>query len=97
MKPGEILAELVRDWHGSIRRPALARCVLFARSMWADEFYRAFVQAMLCNDGNWRFAFQDLQRAGVWPSARLAGLKRWAEKVTASPVRGLLEWKGGAL
>jgi len=89
------VSQLVRDFDGATRHPKIARAVLFVRSSFADPFLRAFVLALLCNGGAWAPAVDDLRRQGQ-PLARVAKLRRWCEKQTARPVRGLLEWKGGA-
>jgi len=94
MNPLWTLGQLVRDWDAAVRHPKIARAVVYQRESWADPFQRAFVQSLLLNGGAWRPAVDDLRRGGA-PAGRVQRLRAWCEKLTARPVRGLLEWKGG--
>ena len=99
MKTSELLASLLRDWQGTIRKPKAARAVLFSVSTFPG-FTGQLIRQILLRGGDWRAAVSDLlaNRNGVpaIPSSRVLAFKAWAEKITARQVRGLLEWKGGA-
>lgn len=100
MKTSDFLAGLLRDWQGFIRHPKNARRVLFSLSHF-DGFTGQMIRQILLHNGDWKTAVADLlaNRGGcpALPRGRVLAFAAWAEKITARPVRGLLEWKGGAL
>ncbi len=92
------LETILRDYEGAIRKPKIARAVLFARSTFKDVFVSRVDAEIRGANGNWRAALHALPRSFVVVhEARLKKFTAWAEKVTRREVRGLLEWKGGAL
>jgi len=99
MKAAELLAGLVKDFHGTVRHPKAARATLFSVSTFPG-FTGQLIRVIVCRGGNWKLAVADLlaHRGGVpaLPAARVLAFKAWAEKLTARPVRGLLTWKGAA-
>jgi hypothetical protein len=99
VKTSEFLAALLLDWHGTIRKPKAARAVLFSVKTFPG-FTGQLVRQILLRNGDWRAAVADLldNRGNVpaLPQARVLAFQKWAEKITARPVRGLLTWKGGA-
>lgn len=98
MNATKTLETILRDYEAAIRQPKIARAVLFARSSFKEEFVAEVVTEIRSQNGNWRAALRALPRSFVVAhKARLAKFTAWAEKVTRREVRGLLEWKGGAL
>lgn len=100
MKTSEFLTAILRDWQGAIRQPKTAREVLFSVSTFPG-FTGQLVRQILTHNGDWRQAVADILanrgNCPALPRSRVLAFKAWAESITERPVRGLLEWKGGAL
>jgi hypothetical protein len=94
--PFALLTVLLRDYRGAIQNPNIARAVLFCRSAFDDSFIAVIVEAIRGANGDWRAALASLPRGfEVSNYARMKKFRAWAEKASARPVAGLLEWKGG--
>lgn len=95
MSTKEFLTALLRDWHGTLQHPDAARVVMFAPSKFPG-FYGHIIREIHLHDGNWKLAVRDiLSHRGTCPAlprAQVLAFKKWAEKITARPVRGLLTW-----
>lgn len=100
MNTCEFLTAILTDWQGAIRKPKIAKAVLFC-GKYFPGFTGQLVREIHLHGGDWRAAVSDLlsNRAGcpALPRSRVRKFAAWAEKITARPVRGLLTWKGGEL
>lgn len=98
VKTSEMLAALVVDSDAAMCNPQIARAVLNRKKCFKDSFTQELVSWLRISGGSWRWALSALPLSFQYQHAeRIKKFKAWAEKITRRQVRGLLEWKGGAL
>ncbi len=110
MKAINLLADVVRDFGVVSVSPLHARLLLLpSRFFPRDEFVQAVCRSLVCESGNLEKAVENLPASlrgsmvkdgarQVWrQSPRVRAFLEWARGLRQPrPVRGLLEWKGGA-